>query len=150
MVGDDVPSKPRPKRLASSQRAMLEVERDEAWKNLAVGKYLGRILFVGLFVTIGLHGADERRFLIAMSMASGTLAFFWALDEFRQRNRLRRINKLFEYFEEKMSPRYSQDTVIQVDYYFRNSFQELYIGQLQRLEPFGWLVAILTTIWQRF
>src|SRR4051812_40312897 len=115
MVDDYLGSKPRPKRLSTSQRTMLTDEQGERLRNLTLGKYLGRVIFVGLIIAIGVHGVDDGRFRLSASVASGLFAFFWALDEFRQRNRLRRIDRLLQIFEEKTSTKASQDEIIRFD-----------------------------------
>jgi hypothetical protein len=146
MVDDEVSSKARVKRIPTSQRALLTEEHSDRIKSLAFGRQVARIVFVTLIVIIGLHGVEDARFRVAMTVASCIFGSFWYLDELRQRNQLSRVIKVLQIFEEKSSPRYSQDAIIRLEYNLRNGFIEI-VGRLLRIEPVVWMVGVIASIW---
>jgi hypothetical protein len=144
MVDDEQRTRRRP---SSSQRAILAQEYNERTRYLTYAQYFGRLVYIGILLTVGIEGAEDARFRLAAAFSAGLFGFFCLLDSVRQTNQLRRLSMIIANFEEKTSPQYWEDNFIRYEYGLKYSIQERYLGQFQLIEPLVWMVCVVFLIY---
>lgn len=145
-MSDSSPTRKLPKRLPTSTRTMLAEEYGERLRQLNYSRYFGRLLFVFILSLIGVHGAEEPRFRLAVAIAAFTFGTFWFLEETRQSNNLIRLSHVIAASEEKTSPQYWQDNVIRYQYSLMYSSTERVLRNIGSFEPIVWLLGTIIAL----